>query len=224
MGQHIAFFLDTYVHVVLYAKPHRHTPFRVGEQFSQAACHDQSNPCKTHCKKYIYWRLMFHHHVCGDVTYIYLDALHVPAFLHWLSYFEFIIVRVCGLVHVYPNGHTHTHIYIYIHTYIHIRAYTYTYLHIDVIATDTYQYVKISKFHIFACVSLTNHWLLLAGHDEAASAWCNSFLLSLSPPPLSALSETPGSWDSWACLGPNTCHVCQNRCRIECPNRCQQVR
>ena len=51
-----------------------------------------------------------------------------------------------------------------------------------------------------AHVSLTNLWLLLAGHEEAASAWCNSFLLSLSPPPLSALSETPGSWDSWACL------------------------
>ena len=175
---------------------------------------------QTHAKpiaKYICWRLMFHH-FCGDVLYMHFSSSSSAwTFLFWIHHSACLWLGACV-----SHGHTHTHIFIYI--YIHIRAYTYTYLHIDVMATDTYQYVKISTFHIFACVSLTNHWLLLAGHDEAGSAWCNSFLLSLSPPPLSALSETPGSWDSWACLGPNTCHVCQNRCRIECPNRCQQVR
>ena len=139
----------------MYAKTHRHTPSRVGEQFSQAACHDaknQSNPCKTHCKIHLLTL-----NVSSFLWGCSLHALHVPAVRHGHSFFEFIIVCVCGLVHVHPNGHTHTHTHIYIYTYIHIRAYTYTYLHIDVMATDTYQYVKISKFHIFACVSLTNH-------------------------------------------------------------------
>ena len=148
--------------------------------------------------KYLCWRLMFHP-FCGDVLYMhFMFQQFGRTVLFWIHHSACLWLGAC----VSQRTHTHTYIYIYIHTYIHIRAYTYTYLHIDVMATDTYQYVKISKFHIFACVSLTNHWLLLAGHDEAASAWCNSFLLSLSPPPLSALSETPGSWDSWACLGP----------------------
>ena len=140
-------------------------------------------------------------------------------FLLWIHH------SVCLWLGACVSQRTHIIIcilYIYIFIYTHIHTYTYTYLHIDVMSTDTYQHVKI-WFHIFAYASLTNLWLLLAGHDAAASARCNSFLLSLSPP-LSALSETPGSWHSWACLGPNACHVCQNRCRIECPNRCQQVR
>ena len=137
MGQHIAFCLI--LMYLQYCMPKRIGTrlFRVGEQFSQAACHDaknQSNPCKTHCKIHLLTL-----NVSSFLWGCSLHALHVPAVRHGLSFFEFIIVRVCGLVHVYPNGHTHTYTYIYIciYIYMHIRAYTYTYLHIDVMATDT---------------------------------------------------------------------------------------
>ena len=130
---------DTYVHAVLYAKTHRHTPFRVGERFSQAACHDaknQSNACKTHCKIHLLTL-----NVSSFFLGCSLHALHVPAVRHGLSFFEFIIVRVCGLIHVYPNGHTHIYIYIYIYTH----KYTCIYIYIPTYRRCVYRYVSVCQ-------------------------------------------------------------------------------
>ena len=145
----------------MYAKTHRHTPSRVGEQFSQAACHDaknQSNPFKIHLLT-----LSVSSFLWGCYS---LHALHVPAVRHGLSFFEFIIVRVCGLVHVYPDGptHTYTHIYIIIYIYIHINIHAYTY-----------------TFHIFAYVSFTNlclYWLAMT-KQQAQGATPSCFLSRL---------------------------------------------